>query len=157
MQSPWTSLQQLREVADLALPFATDEDNPGEDGINPMVSLFDLGDEPVDYWDDRVSQPLGCIGSSDSSVAGGLDGTIKASWRVLEVGGRVVRGLVYGMWNGFEGLVRSSLFCRLCVLSVFRLCSRCRSLLHPDSLHASSHCGHGRTGRLQRGITHILP
>ena len=38
-----------------ALPFSTDEDGADSSGVNPMASVFDLGKEPMDYWEDRVS------------------------------------------------------------------------------------------------------
>ena len=47
--------QDLLAVASEALPFSTDEDGPDSSGVNPMASVFDLGKEPMDYWEDRVS------------------------------------------------------------------------------------------------------
>ncbi|CAN0449989.1 unnamed protein product, partial [Hapterophycus canaliculatus] len=46
--------QDLKALASEALPFATDEDVPDSSGMNPLASVFDLGKEPMDYWEDRV-------------------------------------------------------------------------------------------------------
>lgn len=47
-------LQDLKALASQALPFSTDEDGSGYSGINPLASVFDLGQEPMDYWEDKV-------------------------------------------------------------------------------------------------------
>ncbi|CAM9349125.1 unnamed protein product, partial [Scytosiphon promiscuus] len=46
--------EDLKAVAAEALAFATDEDGPDSSGMNPLASVFDLGKEPMDYWEDRL-------------------------------------------------------------------------------------------------------
>lgn len=48
------STQGLKDLASEAKPFATDEDGVASSGMNPLASVFDLGKEPMDYWEDRV-------------------------------------------------------------------------------------------------------
>lgn len=47
--------QDLADVASAALPFSTDEDGADPPGMNPLNSVFDLGKDPLDYFEDRVS------------------------------------------------------------------------------------------------------
>ncbi|CAM9750393.1 unnamed protein product [Pylaiella littoralis] len=44
----------LKDLASEAKPFATDEDGVASSGMNPLASVFDLGKEPMDYWEDRL-------------------------------------------------------------------------------------------------------
>lgn len=46
--------QELKALASQALPFSTDEDGVDSSGMNPLASVFDLGKEPMDFWEDRV-------------------------------------------------------------------------------------------------------
>eukprot|EP00903_Cladosiphon_okamuranus_P009754 g9273.t1 len=46
--------EELKELASEALPFSTDEDGADSSGINPLASVFDLGKEPMDFWEDRL-------------------------------------------------------------------------------------------------------
>ncbi|CAM9598015.1 unnamed protein product, partial [Sphacelaria rigidula] len=36
------------------MPFSTDEDGAQSDGINPLASVYDLGQDPLDYHEDRL-------------------------------------------------------------------------------------------------------
>lgn len=47
--------QDLQALASEALDFSTDEDGADQSGMNPYNSVFDLGKEPMDFWEDRVS------------------------------------------------------------------------------------------------------
>ncbi|CAM9148332.1 unnamed protein product, partial [Phaeothamnion confervicola] len=49
-----TPHKSLLAVADRALPFSTDEDGGRESGMDPYVSVFDLGDEPLEFFSDRL-------------------------------------------------------------------------------------------------------
>lgn len=49
-------LQELLKVASSALPFSTDEDGSKPSGINPLASLYDLGRDPLDYYEDKVRE-----------------------------------------------------------------------------------------------------
>lgn len=51
-------VQDLKAVASQALAFSTDEDGADSSGMNPFASVFDLGKEPMDYWEDRVCMHL---------------------------------------------------------------------------------------------------
>ncbi|CAM9774055.1 unnamed protein product [Chrysoparadoxa australica] len=44
----------LAAVASKGMPFATDEDGDDAGGIDPLVSVFDLGSEPLDYYADQL-------------------------------------------------------------------------------------------------------
>ncbi|KAL1499290.1 hypothetical protein AB1Y20_011499 [Prymnesium parvum] len=44
-----------RGAASAALAFATDEDEPSADGTDPLVNLYDLGDDPLFFYEDRLA------------------------------------------------------------------------------------------------------
>ncbi|CBN77189.1 conserved unknown protein [Ectocarpus siliculosus] len=46
--------EDLKALASQALAFSTDEDGSGYSGMNPLASVFDLGQEPMDYWEDKL-------------------------------------------------------------------------------------------------------
>eukprot|EP00299_Pterocystis_sp_00344_P001128 c1083_g1_i2.p1 GENE.c1083_g1_i2~~c1083_g1_i2.p1 ORF type:complete len:666 (+),score=167.79 c1083_g1_i2:871-2868(+) len=44
----------LQTILDNALPFATDEDHPREDGFDMDVSAWDVSDDPIEWYADRL-------------------------------------------------------------------------------------------------------
>jgi hypothetical protein len=45
---------QLKAIADRAMRFSTDEDVPDETGFDPRSSLFDLGSDPLAFYEDKL-------------------------------------------------------------------------------------------------------
>jgi Met-zincin len=38
----------------ITIAFSSDEDNGRSDGVDPMVSIFDMSNEPLTYWNDKL-------------------------------------------------------------------------------------------------------
>lgn len=49
------SVLASRSASDPALAFATDEDGPRTDGVDPMASLYDMSDDPLGFHEDALA------------------------------------------------------------------------------------------------------
>jgi len=55
VQPPKLAALAARGSHEVALAFATDEDGPRVDGVDPLTNIYDLGDDPIHYYRDRLA------------------------------------------------------------------------------------------------------
>ena len=65
VQGPELQAIAARGAREPTLAFSTDEDEPGTDGVQPLVNRWDLGSDPISFHEDRLALAQALLAESE--------------------------------------------------------------------------------------------